>query len=84
MGKSLLMTTSSAARLLGVSAECVRAYERSGRLPAIRTENGFRLFQRADLERLAKQRRRQQAVVIKARTPGASAEGMVRRQGADS
>ncbi len=53
-----LLTTSGAARLLELSSESVRAYERAGKLPATRTESGMRLFRRADVERLAAERRR--------------------------
>ena len=50
-----LFTASAAARFLGRSAESIRAYERAGKLPAIRTTTGVRLFRRDDLERLARQ-----------------------------
>ena len=52
-----LLTTSGTARLLELSSESVRAYERAGKLPATRTESGMRLFRRADVERLAAARR---------------------------
>lgn len=48
----LLMTT-DAARLLKRSAEAVRSYERSGKLPATKTANGHRLFRVDDVRRLA-------------------------------
>jgi DNA-binding transcriptional MerR regulator len=53
-----LLTTSAVARLLELSAESVRAFERAGKLLATRTESGMRLFRRADVERLAAERRR--------------------------
>lgn len=56
-----LLTTSAVARLLELSSESVRAYERAGKLPATRTENGMRLFRRADVERLRRQREMQAA-----------------------
>lgn len=60
MGKSenvidALLTTGDAARRLARSAEAVRGYERVGRLPAQRTQNGQRLFRLSDVIRLAKQ-----------------------------
>ena len=48
--------TSEAARMLDVSAETVRCLERRGRLRALRTRNGVRIFDRPDLERIAKER----------------------------
>lgn len=50
---TLLMTT-DAARMLKRSAEAVRSYERSGKLPATKTANGRRLFKEADVLALAK------------------------------
>ena len=44
------------ARLLGVSADTVRRWERLGLLPAIRTARGSRLFRRADVEALRARR----------------------------
>jgi DNA-binding transcriptional MerR regulator len=52
MVETLLMT-SDAARLLGRSAESVRVYERSGKLPAIKTTKGRRLFKESDVRDLA-------------------------------
>jgi excisionase family DNA binding protein len=51
-----LMTAADAARLLGVVPATVRQMERDGRLPAMRTVGGIRLFQREDVERLARER----------------------------
>jgi excisionase family DNA binding protein len=48
--------TTEAARILDVSAETVRWLERTGRLRALRTRNGVRIFDRLDLERIAKER----------------------------
>lgn len=48
-----LLTTSDAARALRRSVESVREYERTGRLPAIRTQSGVRLFKLSDVEQLA-------------------------------
>ena len=55
MQQDLVMTT-EAARLLGVAADTVRAWERLGRLRAIKTGRGVRLFSRDDVQRLAAQR----------------------------
>lgn len=52
-----LLLTSDVARILSVSPDRVRALERLGQLPAIKTENGVRLFDRRDVERLAHERR---------------------------
>jgi excisionase family DNA binding protein len=49
-------TTSWVARQLEVSSERVRQLERAGKLHATRTENGQRLFRRADVERFRRQR----------------------------
>ena len=59
---SELLTTGDAARLIGVSADAVRLWERDGRLPATRTQSGVRLFIREDVEAFA-QRRREKAAV---------------------
>ena len=48
----LLMAT-GAARILNRSAETVRFYERTGRLAAIRTAGGKRLFRQSGVEALA-------------------------------
>ena len=62
---SNLLTTSAAARILDLTSESVRQYERQGKLPAIRTESGMRLFQRADVERFAKARAARRAQATK-------------------
>ena len=51
------LTTSEAAKVLDRSADTVRLYERSGKLPAMKTRRGFRLFVSSDVERLAKELR---------------------------
>ena len=53
-----LMTPGDAAPLLGVSVNMVRLLEIKGRLPALRTAGGVRLFRRGDVEALAAERRR--------------------------
>lgn len=50
------LTTSPAARELGVSAQAVIQWEREGKLHAIRTATGIRLFRREDIERLKAER----------------------------
>jgi len=56
-----LMTPSDAARVLGLSADSVRVLSDSGRLPAMRTVSGRRLFRRGDVDRLAADRAQQMA-----------------------
>ncbi len=53
-----LLTTGDSARVLGLSPDAVRLYERTGRLPATRTLSGLRLFRRRDVEKLRKERAR--------------------------
>jgi excisionase family DNA binding protein len=67
-----LMTPSDAARVLGLSADSVRVLSDSGRLPAMRTVSGRRLFRRSDVDRLAAERAQQIAVAAAAK---ATAEG---------
>jgi excisionase family DNA binding protein len=50
------LMTSDAARELGIAKETVLFWERTGKLPAIRTQNGRRLFRRSDIERLKRER----------------------------
>lgn len=50
------LLVSEAARVLNVSAETVRNLERAGRLPAVRTANGVRVFDRRQVEALARER----------------------------
>ena len=49
------LTTSDTARILNRAGATVLYYERTGRLKAIRTQGGMRLFERSDVERLARQ-----------------------------
>src|SRR5262245_5602425 len=53
-----LMTPSEAARVLGLSADSVRALSDGGRLPTLKTVSGRRLFRRGDVEHLAAERAR--------------------------
>jgi excisionase family DNA binding protein len=50
------LTTSDAARILGLSPDMVRHLERAGRLRAERTPGGWRFFARAEVERLRGER----------------------------
>jgi DNA-binding transcriptional MerR regulator len=50
------LTTTPAALELGVSTQSVILYEQSGKLKAIRTSNGMRLFRREDVERFKAER----------------------------
>jgi excisionase family DNA binding protein len=54
------LTTGDAAKLADRSVETIRMWERAGRLPAIRTSSGQRLFRRDDVLEAARsvQRRR--------------------------
>jgi excisionase family DNA binding protein len=51
-----LLATSVAARLANVSANTIRIWADLGRLPAIRTSCGQRLFRRADVIAIVAQR----------------------------
>lgn len=51
------LQTKDAARLLDLSADMVRRMERSGQLKANRTESNTRLFERSDVEKLARERK---------------------------
>ena len=62
-----LLTPSDAARVLGLSADSVRVLSDSGRLPAMRTVSGRRLFRRGDVDRLALQRAQHLAVMTAGR-----------------
>jgi DNA-binding transcriptional MerR regulator len=61
MGNDYILT-GEAAELLDRSSECVRGYEKSGKLPALKTSHGVRLFSRGDVlalrAELAKRERR--------------------------
>ena len=47
------LSTSDAARLLNRASDTVRYYERTGKLEAIRTHGGMRLFRLEDVEKFA-------------------------------
>ena len=52
----MFLTTSDAARLLGLSPDMIRHLERTGRLHAQRTLGGMRLFDRDEVERIRMKR----------------------------
>jgi excisionase family DNA binding protein len=56
MARLELLTTGEAGRLLGVGSDRVRQMEREGKLSAMRTATGLRLFDRRAVERLAAER----------------------------
>ena len=53
------LTCGDAAKMVGVSPDAIRSYEKAGKLAAIKTASGVRLFRKRDVERFA--RVRQQA-----------------------
>ena len=56
------LTTGAAARMALCSAETIRSWHRRGVLQAERTESGVRLFNVADVRRIASERVRTAAV----------------------
>jgi excisionase family DNA binding protein len=50
-----LQTVSETARRLAKSAQTIRDWADSGKLPAVRTRTGQRIFRRGDVERLARE-----------------------------
>jgi len=52
----IFITSAPAARQLEVSSQTVINWQKSGKLPAIKTSNGVRLFRRSDIERLKSER----------------------------
>jgi len=55
------LLTGQVARILDISPESVRLWERSGRLPALKTEKGVRLFDRRDVEAFKREREARRA-----------------------
>jgi DNA-binding transcriptional MerR regulator len=51
-----LLSTGDVARILGVSVDSVRVMERLGRLKAMRTVSGQRIFDRREVERMRAKR----------------------------
>jgi len=58
------LTVNAAAKILGVSDTTVRSYERRGKLRALRTSSGVRLFCKNDVEQLRKSTLPMQAVPV--------------------
>ena len=56
------LTISETARALGRSTDSVRLYERRGRLRALRTSGGVRLFDKRDVDAFARGRVTQKKV----------------------
>jgi excisionase family DNA binding protein len=56
------LSVNGAAKILNIAAQTVREWERRGRLHALRTETGTRIFSRFDVEQLAAEQRRIQAL----------------------
>jgi excisionase family DNA binding protein len=54
----LLLTPADVARIMGLTPDAVRALNNKGRLPALKTLGGRRLFRRADVEKLLSERAR--------------------------
>jgi excisionase family DNA binding protein len=50
------LLTAEVARILGVSSDTVRLWERAGRLSALKTASGVRLFAKHDVEQFARER----------------------------
>ena len=50
------LLTNDAAYILKVAPDTVRYPEKTGRLPALKTSGGVRLFDKKDVERLARER----------------------------
>ena len=51
-----VLTVSEASRELGVAAQTVREWADSGKLPALRTGRGQRIFKRSDVQTLQERR----------------------------
>ncbi len=54
---AVFLTANDAAKILGVTAQMVRLYKRAGKLRALRTAGGMRLFFREEIEAFAKKRK---------------------------
>jgi excisionase family DNA binding protein len=51
-----ILSTNDASKLLNLTPEAVRLLERKGKLPAVRTPGGIRIFSRLDVEKLVAER----------------------------
>lgn len=56
MAPEQLLTTSAVARILNIAPDTVRLWERQGKLVAVRTTSGMRLFERVEVDRAARLR----------------------------
>jgi excisionase family DNA binding protein len=54
--EDLLLTPADVGRILGLTPDAVRALNNKGRLPALKTVGGRRLFRRSDVEKLLSER----------------------------
>ena len=61
------LTTSEAAKILNLSPDSIRRFEREGILPAIKVGDGNRLFAEADVDRLRLQREESQTLCKRCR-----------------
>ena len=57
---AVFLSANDAAEILGVTAQMVRLYERAGKLRALRTAGGIRLFFREEVDEFAAKRRNEQ------------------------
>jgi len=64
-----LLLTNEVAHILNVSPDTVRLWERLGRLPAVKTPGGVRLFAQRDVEQLALERSAHQSENAARRQP---------------
>jgi excisionase family DNA binding protein len=55
---TIWLTVGDVARALNVGPDVVRAYERRGRLHAVRTAGGVRLFSKTEVERFVREHSR--------------------------
>jgi len=52
----IYLTCNDAAKVVKVSPDSIRLYEKTGKLAAIKTASGIRLFRKRDVERFARMR----------------------------
>ena len=57
MQQNVILTTAEAAKILELTPASVRALERAGKLKALRTPSGVRIFRLEDVQRLKEKRR---------------------------
>ncbi len=61
MTQAEYLSVTGAARMLSKSENTIRLWERRGKIAAIKTENGTRVFKRDEVERVARELERQSA-----------------------